>query len=73
MADKLQRISIGFHGQAVATRVGFERLSALRTALEKGESGWHELATEDGLLVLDLAKVVYMHIDTSDQRVGFGA
>ena len=46
---------------------------ALRTALEKGGGGWHELASEDGPVLLDLAQVVYVRTDVEEPRVGFGA
>jgi hypothetical protein len=73
MADVKQRISIGFHGQALAARVTADQLAALRKALEKGNGGWHELESEDGTISLDLAKVVFVQVDAGDQRVGFGA
>lgn len=71
MAER-QRISIGFHGQALGARVTAEQLDALRKALERGE-GWHELHDEDGTIVLDLAKVVFVRVEAAEQRVGFGA
>ena len=70
---KLQRITIGFHGQALAARVAPDKLAALRKALDKDPSGWHELEAEDGAIALDLAKVVFVQVDAADQRVGFGA
>ncbi len=73
MADTKQRISIGFHGQALAARVTADQLAALRKALEKGNGGWHELEAEDGTIALDLAKVVFVQVDAGEQRVGFGA
>jgi hypothetical protein len=73
MADVKQRISIGFHGQALSARVTPDQLAALRKALESGAQGWHELEAEDGVVVLDLAKVVFVQVDAGDQRVGFGA
>jgi hypothetical protein len=74
MADvKLQRISIGFHGQTLAARVAADQLAALRKALEKNGEGWHELEGEDGTVLLDLAKVVFVQVDAGEQRVGFGA
>lgn len=73
MADVKQRISIGFHGQALAARVTADQLSALRKALEKGNGGWHELEAEDGTIALDLSKVVFVQVDAGEQRVGFGA
>jgi hypothetical protein len=71
MAER-QRISIGFHGQALSARVTPDQLSALRAALDRGE-GWHELEDEDGTIALDLAKVVFVRVEASEQRIGFGA
>jgi hypothetical protein len=73
MADVKQRISIGFHGQTLAARVAADQLAALRKALEQGGDGWHELEAEDGTVLLDLAKVVFVQVDAGEQRVGFGA
>jgi hypothetical protein len=70
---KLQRITVGFHGQAITARVLPDQLASLRKALDKGAGGWHELEAEDGTVALDLAKVVYVQVDTGEQRVGFGA
>lgn len=69
---KWQRISIGFHGQALAARVTAEALAGLRKALDKGGEGWHELESEDGTIALDLAKVVFIRVEADEQRVGFG-
>ena len=73
MADVKQRISIGFHGQALAARVASDQLAALRKALDRAPQGWHELEAEDGTIALDLAKVVFVQVDAGEQRVGFGA
>lgn len=72
MADTLQRITIGFHGQALAARVKPDQLASLRKALEKAGGGWLDLEAEDGTIALDLDKVVFVRVETSDQRVGFG-
>jgi hypothetical protein len=69
---RLQRITIGFHGQSIAARVLPDQLASLRKALEKG-GGWHELEAEDGTIALDLEKVVFVQVDTGELRVGFGA
>ncbi len=75
MADVKQRITIGFHGQALAARVAPEQLAKLRKALDsdKVASRWHELESEDGTIVLALDKVVFVQLDAGDQRVGFGS
>ncbi|HEX3804209.1 MAG TPA: hypothetical protein VHV75_15345 [Solirubrobacteraceae bacterium] len=69
--DKPQKISIGFHGgQTLVARVKPAELAKLREVL--GNSGvWHELTAEDGIIVLDLARVDYLLVDVDDHRVGF--
>lgn len=72
MAARKQQISIGFQGgQVLAVRVADEQLKALNKAL--GGVGWHELASEEGPVRLDLAQVVYVRSESEDLRVGFGA
>jgi hypothetical protein len=71
MADKPQKINIGFLGGPVlAARVPPAELTRLRDAL--GKPGWHEVAAEDGTVALDLEKVVYVLVDNEGHRVGFG-
>ena len=71
MSDKPQKINIGFLGGPVlSARVPPDELSKLRRAL--GSTGWHDLRAEDGLVALDLEKVVYLLVDTEGHRVGFG-
>jgi hypothetical protein len=72
MASAKQQISIGFQGgQVLALRVNDEQLEALHKAL--GNAGWHELASEEGPVRLDLGQVVYVRSESDDLRVGFGA
>ena len=67
-----QQISIGFQGgQVLSLRVSDDQLKALQKAL--GGTGWHELASEEGPVRLDLGQVVYVRSETDDLRVGFGA
>jgi hypothetical protein len=71
VSEKPTKISIGFRGgQTLVARVRPEGLSALRAALTEG-GGWHELQTEDGLVVLSLERVDYLLVDAEDHRVGF--
>lgn len=66
-----RRVLIGFDGgQALAARVSEEELAKLREALESG--GWHDVAAEDGALLVFAPKIVYITTDTSDHHVGFG-
>ncbi|MGH2871508.1 MAG: hypothetical protein ACRDL5_03490 [Solirubrobacteraceae bacterium] len=70
--DKPEKVTIGFAGGPVlSARVGPEALKDLRKALGSN-GGWHDLAAEDSMIALDLAKVVYVLVDTDAHRVGFG-
>jgi hypothetical protein len=72
MASPPRRINVGFQGgQILALRVSDEQLKALNKAL--GTGGWHEVQSDDGLVRLDLAEVVYVSSESDDLRVGFGA
>jgi hypothetical protein len=72
MADRPQRIEIGFAGgQVVAVRLTPDQLTSLRKAL--GKDGWHDLATEDGEVALDLGQVVFVRGEAGEHRVGFSS
>jgi hypothetical protein len=69
--DKPQKINIGFLGGPVlSARVAPSELGRLREHLGRG--GWFDLTAEDGMVALDLEKVVYVLVDTEGHRVGFG-
>ena len=66
-----REVSIGFGGgQVLSVRMEEEALRALTGAL--GGEGWHEVALEDGAVRLRLDDVVYVRVDASAHRVGFG-
>ncbi len=66
-----RRVSIGFHGgQVLALRVSDEQLKALNRAL--GDSGWHEIESEDGPIRVSLGQIVYVSADSDEPKVGFG-
>jgi hypothetical protein len=67
-----ERVSIGFDGgQVVEVRIDDGKLKDLRTALEKGD-GWLDLDAEEGMVAIDLSKVVFLRSATTPQRIGFG-
>lgn len=69
--DKPIKITIGFHGgHALAARVTPAALDGLRAVLGKA-GGWHELATADSTLTLDLTRIDYLLVDQDEHRVGF--
>jgi hypothetical protein len=66
-----ERVSIGFNGgQVVEVRVDDGKLKDLRKALEKGE-GWLDLDAEEGMVAIDLSKVVFLRSATTPQKIGF--
>jgi len=70
MAD-YRRVDIGFQGGGVLdVRVTSDEHEGLRKAVQRGD-GWHELRTQDSEVALDLSQVVYVRLDTEEQRVGF--
>lgn len=67
----IARISIGFQGgQVLAMRVAKDQLEALEGAL--GNTGWHQIQSDDGPVRIDLAQVVYVSSDSQEPHVGFG-
>jgi hypothetical protein len=73
MAEETKRIDIGFQGgQVLPARVKHGSFDGLRSALsdERAER-WFELETQDSKIAIDLSQVVYIRIDTDEQRVGF--
>jgi hypothetical protein len=73
MADESRRIDIGFQGGPVLpARVKESAYQELHKALSKERGDrWFELQTVDSKVSIDLAQVVYVRIDTEEQRVGF--
>ena len=73
MAEESRRIDIGFQGGPVLpARVKQSSYDELHKALSKDRSDrWFELETIDSKISIDLAQVVYVRIDTEEQRVGF--
>jgi hypothetical protein len=73
MADEFRRIDIGFQGgQVLPVRVKQDAYDGVRKALgDSSAERWHVLDTQDSEVALDLSQVVYLRLDTEDQRVGF--
>lgn len=70
MAEK-RRVSVGFIGTHVLSlKLTDEDLRGLQTALRDGD-GWHEVASDDGTVMLNLGNVLFVRVDAADQRVGF--
>ena len=73
MADESRRIDIGFQGGPVLpARVKESTYQDLHKALSKDRGDrFFELETLDSRIAIDLSQVVYVRIDTEEQRVGF--
>jgi hypothetical protein len=73
MADESRRIDIGFQGGPVLpARVKESTYQDLQKALSKDRGDrFFELETLDSKISIDLSQVVYVRIDTEEQRVGF--
>jgi hypothetical protein len=73
VATTYKRIDIGFEGgQVLSARVEPDVYEAMQKALADGSSErWHQLETQDADIAIDLSKVVYLRVDTAEQRVGF--
>jgi hypothetical protein len=73
MPEEHRRIDIGFQGgQVLPVRVKQDAYDGLRKALEDSSGNrWHVLDTQDSEVALDLSQVVYLRLDTEEQRVGF--
>lgn len=65
------RVEIGFDGgQVIPVRLNEGQLKELKSELSSG-GRWQELSTDDGTLAIDLAKVIFIRIESNEQKVGF--
>ncbi|MGK2932244.1 MAG: hypothetical protein ACSLFD_05690 [Solirubrobacterales bacterium] len=67
----LHKIEIGFEGgQVVPVRIDDNQLALLRSGLT-GEEKAHEVTYEEGTLIVDLSKVIFLRVTTNAAKVGF--
>lgn len=72
MTDKPKRAALGFHaGGALSLRLSAENLEALRSSLKAGQTGFVDVETEDGTVLVNLAQVMYLRVESDEQRIGF--
>ncbi len=72
MSDRPKRIALGFHaGGALSLRMEPDKLDALRRLLESGETGFRDIEAEDGSVLVNLSQVIYLRVESDEQRVGF--
>ncbi len=69
--DPRERVDLGFQGGgALALKLNEKDRKALLDGLEKGD--WIDVEDTDGTVRINLSQVVYVRIETEEQRVGFG-
>jgi hypothetical protein len=73
VAKTFKRIDLAFEGgQILSARVEADAYETLQKALAEGDADrWLQLETQDADIAIDLSKVVYLRVDTEEQRVGF--
>lgn len=70
--ERAKRVDIGFSGgQVLSLRMAEEAYRALGEEVRSGSQGWHELEAEDSKVSVNLSQVVYVRLDTEQQKVGF--
>lgn len=71
--DKPRRVSLGFHaGGALSLRLSAESLKGLQERLRSGSAeGFHEVQSEDDAVLVNLAQVIYVRVESTESRIGF--
>lgn len=71
MAAERISVEIGFDGgQVIPVKLTEAEVKDLRGVVSRGKSP-HELETEEGLLVLDMDKVIFIRISSGAKTIGF--
>jgi hypothetical protein len=69
---KPRRVALGFHaGGALALRLKQSKLDELQQLLTSGEQGFREIDAEDGAVLVNLAQVIYLRVESDEHRIGF--
>jgi hypothetical protein len=70
--DKPRRVALGFHaGGALSLRLAPDKLDELRRSLSSGAEGFREIEAEDGAVLVNLAQVIYLRVESDEQKIGF--
>jgi len=71
MASGKTSVEIGFDGgQVIPARLDDSQVKSLKKALSSGDSP-HEIETDEGTLLVDLGKVIFVRIASDAKTVGF--
>jgi hypothetical protein len=68
-----RRAAVGFKsgGQVLSLRLSDQALDELRQALRAGRDDWMEVEATDGAVLVHLAEVAYLRVESGEHRVGF--
>jgi hypothetical protein len=71
MAAEKTSVEVGFEGgQVIPARLASDQVETLKKAVGSG-NGPLEIDTEEGTLVLDLGKVIFVRISSGEKTIGF--
>ena len=68
----VRRTAVGFQGgQVLSLRLTDDVLSSFRETLKQGKDRWLEVEASDGAVLVDIGQVVYLRVESDEQRIGF--
>jgi hypothetical protein len=71
-SNAVRRTALGFQGgQVLSLRLPDEVLNTLRDTLKEGRERWLEVEAADGAVLVDIGQVVYLRVESDEQRIGF--
>ena len=71
-SNPVHRTAVGFQGgQVLSLRLSDEVLNSFRDTLKQGKERWLEVEASDGAVLVDIGQVVYLRVESDEQRVGF--
>lgn len=70
--NAVRRTAVGFQGgQVLSLRLTDDVLSSFRETLKQGKERWLEVEASDGAVLVDIGQVVYLRVESNEQRIGF--
>jgi hypothetical protein len=71
-SNAVRRTAVGFQGgQVLSLRLSEEALNNLSSVLKEGKERWVEVDASDGAVLIDVGQVVYLRVESDEQRIGF--
>ena len=70
--NAVRRTALGFQGgQVLSLRLSEQALTSLRDTLKEGRERWVEVEASDGAVLVDIGQLVYLRVESDEQRIGF--